>query len=85
MKLIEKFESYDQALSKTFKFSNFKNAFKFCEKLAAHSEKVQHHPKLIIDYNNVKVICYTHDNKKVTDKDRDLIKAAADLYQKSAK
>jgi 4a-hydroxytetrahydrobiopterin dehydratase len=63
-------------ITKTFKFSNFVEAFGFMTKVALLSEKHNHHPFWTNVYNSVTIELNTHDaGDIVTDKDRALAKA----------
>jgi 4a-hydroxytetrahydrobiopterin dehydratase len=63
-------------LTKTFKFSNFVEAFGFMTKVALLAEKHNHHPFWTNVYNSVTIELNTHDaGDIVTDKDRALAKA----------
>jgi 4a-hydroxytetrahydrobiopterin dehydratase len=63
-------------LTKTFKFSNFVEAFGFMTKVALLAEKHDHHPFWTNVYNSVTIELNTHDaGDIVTDKDRALAKA----------
>lgn len=63
-------------ITKTFKFSNFVEAFGFMTKVALLAEKHNHHPFWTNVYNSVTIELNTHDaGGIVTDKDRALAKA----------
>jgi 4a-hydroxytetrahydrobiopterin dehydratase len=63
-------------LTKTFKFTNFVEAFGFMSKVALLAEKHNHHPFWTNVYNSVTIELNTHDaGDIVTDKDRALAKA----------
>ncbi|WP_417839220.1 4a-hydroxytetrahydrobiopterin dehydratase [Tritonibacter scottomollicae] len=49
------------AIRKTFKFSNFVEAFAFMTKAAIWAEKWDHHPEWSNVYNTVTVVLITHD------------------------
>ena len=62
-------------LTKTFKFSNFVEAFGFMTKVALLAEKQNHHPYWTNVYNTVTIELNTHDaGDIVTDKDHALAK-----------
>ena len=57
-------------LIKKFKFKNFIEAFSFISKVAIVSETLNHHPKIINEYNKVEIQLFTHDkNDTITKKD----------------
>ena len=66
----------DNKLKKTFKFTNFQEAFAFMTRVAFLAEGMQHHPNWSNVYNTVDIELTTHDSgNTVTEKDRELAKA----------
>jgi 4a-hydroxytetrahydrobiopterin dehydratase len=60
-------------LVRSFEFSDFREAFAFCTKVAMVAEKHNHHPEINIAYNKVTVSTSTHDSgNKITEKDNKL-------------
>jgi 4a-hydroxytetrahydrobiopterin dehydratase len=57
-----------EALQREFKFNSFMEAIKFTTRVANIAEKIQHHPKIIIDYNLVTLVIWSHEENKVTKK-----------------
>ena len=55
-------------MNKTYKFSNFIEAFGFMSKVALCAEKMDHHPEWFNVYNTVKVRLTTHDTGGLTEK-----------------
>ena len=49
------------AISKTYKFANFVDAFGFMTRAAIWAEKWNHHPEWFNVYNRVEVTLTTHD------------------------
>ena len=49
------------AISKTFQFRNFVEAFGFMTRTAIWAEKFRHHPEWFNVYNRVDVVLTTHD------------------------
>jgi 4a-hydroxytetrahydrobiopterin dehydratase len=67
-------------LVRTFKFSDFKEAFGFMTRVALIAEKMDHHPTWSNVYNSVTIELTTHDaGNVVTEKDRKLALAIDQL------
>jgi 4a-hydroxytetrahydrobiopterin dehydratase len=63
-------------LKKTFKFSDFQEAFAFMTRVAFLAEAHNHHPNWSNVYNQVEIELTTHDaGNVVTEKDRKLAQA----------
>lgn len=60
------------ALSRTFKFANFSEAFGFMTRAALVAEKIDHHPEWKNVYRTVEVRLTTHDAGGLTPLDFDL-------------
>lgn len=61
-------------ITKSFNFSNFKEAIDFVNKVGEIAEKQNHHPGIILDYNLVRLSLTTHYEKSLTKKDFELAK-----------
>jgi 4a-hydroxytetrahydrobiopterin dehydratase len=59
----------DNAISKTFVFANFSQAFAFMVQVGMLAEKMNHHPDWTNVYNKVFIRLTTHDEGGLTDKD----------------
>ena len=57
------------ALQKSFKFSNFNEAFGFMTRVALVAEQMNHHPEWFNVYNRVDVVLSTHDAGGITELD----------------
>ena len=49
------------AISKTFEFKNFNQAFSWMTAMALHAERMDHHPEWFNVYNKIIVTLSTHD------------------------
>tara|TARA_B100000212_G_C26986497_1_gene368892 strand:+ start:223 stop:465 length:243 start_codon:yes stop_codon:yes gene_type:complete len=67
-------------LSKTFEFKNYRKSFAFTSQVALLSEKKNHHPQIVLDYNKVTVSLISHDVQKITQRDIDLANQIDKLY-----
>lgn len=66
----------NNALSKSFQFKDFSEAFSFMTRVAFLAEKMNHHPNWTNVYNQVNIRLSTHDaGNTITDKDRKLAEA----------
>jgi len=63
------------AITKTFVFSDFNQAFGFMTRVACLAEKMDHHPEWFNVYKTVDVTLSTHDAGGVTELDVKLAKA----------
>jgi len=57
------------AITRTFIFSDFSEAFGFMARAALEAEKLNHHPEWFNVYKTVDVTLSTHDDGGVTDLD----------------
>lgn len=57
------------AIKKTFKFTDFNEAFGFMSRCAMAAEDMDHHPEWFNVYNRVEVILSTHDCNGVSERD----------------
>lgn len=65
---------------KTYRFSNFVEAFGWMTKVAMWAEKLNHHPEWFNVYNKVEVTLTTHDAGGLSEKDLKLAKKMDGLY-----
>ena len=63
------------AITKTFQFKNFIEAFGFMSQVALHAEKLNHHPEWSNVYRTVEVRLTTHDCDGLSQLDIKLAKA----------
>jgi 4a-hydroxytetrahydrobiopterin dehydratase len=60
------------AISRTYRFKDFSEAFGFMARVALKAEAMDHHPEWTNVYDRVSVTLTTHDANGVTQKDVDL-------------
>lgn len=60
------------AITRAFRFKDFKGAFAFMTKVAHYAEQQNHHPEWCNVYNSVDVTLSTHDAGGITRKDIDM-------------
>nr|WP_281365397.1 4a-hydroxytetrahydrobiopterin dehydratase [Parasphingorhabdus flavimaris] len=69
------YDAKRDAISRSFKFSDFTEAFAFMTRVALHAEKADHHPEWFNVYNRVDIVLTTHDageNGGLSQRDVDL-------------
>ena len=72
----------NHTITHTYEFEDFRSALGFINKVGDLAEEAQHHPDItLFDYSKVNISLTTHDEGKVTQKDRLL---AAQIDQISA-
>ena len=69
-----KYQSKRDAISKTFEFANFIEAFSWMTKVAIWAEKLNHHPEWSNVYKKVEVFLTTHDCGGISDLDLQMAK-----------
>ena len=62
------------AITRTFKFQNFLEAFAFMGKVAIFAEELNHHPEWFNVWNKVEITLSTHDSGGLTQLDINLAK-----------
>jgi 4a-hydroxytetrahydrobiopterin dehydratase len=68
------------AISRSFRFANFAEAFGFMAQMAAVSERLDHHPEWFNVYNRVDITLTTHDADGLSERDITWAKAADGAY-----
>ena len=69
VKAMKGWELKNGKLEKSFRFSNFVEAFGFMTKIALEAEKINHHPEWSNVYDSVSIRLTTHDAGGITDFD----------------
>ena len=57
------------AITRTFKFADFNEAFGFMGRVALAAEKADHHPEWFNVYNRVEITLSTHDAGGISERD----------------
>ena len=58
-----------KAIERVFQFENFVKAMEFVNQIAEAAEAVNHHPDILINYNQVTLTLVSHDSGGVTQRD----------------
>ena len=64
-----------EAIGKSFKFANFREAFAFMTEVALYAEKIDHHPEWTNVWNRVDIVLSTHSANGLSALDEKLAKA----------
>lgn len=64
-----------KAITKSFRFKDFSEAFAFLTRVAMHAEKVDHHPEFTNVWNRVDFRLTSHDAGGLTERDLALAEA----------
>ena len=65
---------------KKYKLKNFVLVKYFFNLIANESEKQNHHPKIIVSYNELEVYLTTHDVGRITEKDLHLASSINEIF-----
>ena len=74
-----RFEDSGKAITRTFEFKDFSEAFGFLTRVALHAEKADHHPEFTSVWNRVDFRLTSHDAGGVTERDVRLAEAISAL------
>jgi 4a-hydroxytetrahydrobiopterin dehydratase len=70
LKRVKDWKLVDNAIEKNFKFTNFRQAIAFINKVADIAEAENHHPDILLwGWNNVKLTLSTHAVKGLSEND----------------
>jgi len=69
MEIPEGWSHDGDALTRSFKFSDFSEAFAFLTRVALHAEKADHHPEFTSVWNRIDFRLTSHDAGGVTQRD----------------
>ena len=70
----------DNSLTRSYQLDSFMDVMSFANLVSDKSEEINHHPKMIIDYNNITFILATHSEGGVTKLDFDLASFINNIY-----
>jgi len=64
----DSWEELDKRLIRTFYFKDYDEVIAFVNKVMSIAKKQNHHPDIIVHYDNVKLSITDHEKGKVSDK-----------------
>ena len=82
LKALPGWERHDDSIRKLFRFKEFMDGIRFLNRVAEKAEAADHHPDVLINYTRVTMMCSTHDQGGITEKD---FKLAAEIETEAAK
>ena len=77
---LEGWKESDNILSITYKLSSFMEVMSFANLVSDRSEKIDHHPKIIIDYDTIVFELTTHSVEGLTSLDIRLANFIHEIY-----
>lgn len=80
MRLPEGWTETDNALVRSYRFRNFREAFAFLTRVAEHAERVNHHPEFTSVWNRIDFRLTSHDAGRITERDVALAEAIDRLF-----
>ncbi|MGB3512382.1 MAG: 4a-hydroxytetrahydrobiopterin dehydratase [Microcoleaceae cyanobacterium] len=81
LKSLSNWEIKNHQLTYTHQFKNFVEAINFVNCLIIPTETANHHPDLVISYNQVTINLITHDLGELTAQDFDMATTISQLIQ----
>jgi 4a-hydroxytetrahydrobiopterin dehydratase len=69
MKDLNEWSLSGDSISKNFSFTNFKESLDFVNKVGEIAEKLEHHPDIMLNYNQVRLSLTTHSEQGLTKSD----------------
>lgn len=79
---LEGWQYAENAIHKSIRFKDFKEAFSAMTKIADEAERLEHHPEWTNIYNALSISLSTHDADGVTEKDFELARAIEKVLPK---
>ena len=80
LKDLDDWKYTDNSLTRSYQLDSFMDVMSFANLVSDKSEEINHHPKMIIDYNNITFILTTHSEGGVTKLDFDLASFINNIY-----
>mgnify|MGYP006245669533 FL=1 len=80
LKDLDDWKYTDNSLTRSYQLDSFMDVMSFANLVSDKSEEINHHPKMIIDYNNITFILATHSEGGVTKLDFDLASFINNIY-----
>lgn len=80
LKKIDQWSILDKALHKKYTANSFMEVMSFANLIADRCEQINHHSKIVIDYNKIEFFIYTHSVDGITMLDIDLAFFIEDVY-----
>jgi 4a-hydroxytetrahydrobiopterin dehydratase len=74
-------DNFKTYVRKTFYFSMTKHMIYFINEAIKKSDEMQHHPKMIIDHDEIIVELFTHDINDVSSQDLEIAKFVDEIYE----
>lgn len=68
LKKLTSWNEVNGKLKKKYKFSSYEEVIDFVNKVAKIAEKQNHHPEMIVKYNEVVLTMFDHEQNKISDK-----------------
>ena len=68
-----------KAITRTFTFADFNEAFGFMTRVAIYADKADHHPEWFNVYNRVEMTLTTHDAGGLSKRDADMARFIAGI------
>ncbi|HEY0827045.1 MAG TPA: 4a-hydroxytetrahydrobiopterin dehydratase [Bacilli bacterium] len=81
---LQQWKYENNSITKKFKHGDFKESIAFINAVADLAEKANHHPDLLIQYDQVTITLSTHDKHGVTGKDFSLAQEIDGVYRSAA-
>jgi len=69
-------------MTKEYKFKDFVEAIDFVNDVAKVAEAQDHHPDILVKYNQVALTYWTHTENRVTEKDQRLAVDVDNIFKK---